>query len=293
MIYYGAIREKIIRCSSRRKKAKYIEVDIGPEYDSAPKRNSRKTKERITEPKQKLLNDKNAIRYLFQLIKSNFTQNDYRIDLTFKDKYLPKTEEEADKIIRNYLNRVDRARKKAGLKKARYIVITEYGKRKGRIHYHVLIEGGLDRDVMEGLWCARKKKGVEKRESLGYANCDRLQFTSDGIQGLMIYITKDLMQGGIEGQMTIDDLMKKKTKGKRRWMQSKGLIKPWVSIPQKRRYTKRKIEQLVRMPSDCEYIKTFFESKYKGYKLDECRYEYNDYVGEWSIYLKMHLRESG
>lgn len=289
---YGAIREKIIRCSKRGKKAKYIEVDIGPEYDTTALRNCREPKKNVSVPKQKALNDKRAIRYLFQLIKTNFTSNDYRLDLTYKNKFLPKTEEEANKNIRNYLARVDRSRAKEGLGKAKYIVITEYGKKHRRIHHHVLIEGGLDRDLMEQLWCDRKRKDTDKRESLGYVNCDRLQFNDDGIQGLMIYISKDLINDEVAaGQMTLDDLYKtNNTKGKRRWMQSKGLIKPWCSIPQRHRYTKRKLEKLVKIPSTSMEIRNFFEHKYPGYKLDSCEYEFNDFTAEWSIYLKMHLK---
>lgn len=293
MKYYGAIREKIIRCERRGKKARYIEVDIGPEYDPFPKRNSRERTGKISEPKQKLLNDKNAIRYLYQLIKANFNENDLRLDLTYKNKYLPKSEKDAVTAIRNYLQRVDRQRAKAGLSKAKYIVITEYGKKHRRIHHHVLISGGLDRDMMESLWCDRKRRGKDERESLGYANCDRLQFESEGIKGLMIYITKDMKPDIAEGQMTIEDLTKTQTKGKRRWMQSQGLIKPWYSIPQRRRYTKRKLEQLVKVPADSEYIRSYFRSKYPGYELDSCRYEYNEFVGEWSIYIQMHLIRSG
>lgn len=292
MIRRDVIREKIIRCGKKGKKAKFIEVDIGPDAFDVRKRNSRHKKQNVSEPKQKLLNDKNSIRYLYQLIKCNFTEDDYRLDLVYKNKFRPKTEKEADSMIRNYIDRVNRAREKQGLGAVRYICVTEYGKR-GHIHHHLLISGGLDRDTMEALWCDRKRKGIKERERLGYANCDNLQFTDEGIVGLSIYITKEIRKEQMtEGQMTLEDLIPdSKIKGKRRWMQSKGLIKPWYTVPEKRRYTRRKIEQIVMMPSDCEDVKRFFENKYKGYALDRCEYYYNDFTARWSIYLTMHLKK--
>jgi hypothetical protein len=293
MTNYGQIMEKVIRCGKYGSKARFIEVDIGPDTRDTRKRNSRQRKKNVSEPKQKILNDKNAIRYLFQLIKANFTEADNKMDLSYKGKFKPKNEDEADNNIRNYIDRVNRARKKLGLPKARYICITEYGRKGGRIHHHLLISGGLDRDLMEALWCDRKRKGVKERERLGYANCDRLQFEKDGIVGLSVYISKDLRKGEMtEGQMTLEDLIPDaKVKGKRRWMQSKGLIKPWYTIPEHPRYTNRRVEKIVNMPPDCEAVREFFEKKYKGYELDTCEYIFNDFTSRWSIYLTMHLKD--
>lgn len=291
----GAIKEKIIRCGPYGKKAPHIEIEIYPNTEPVVK-TPRRTKNTVSAPKQKLLNDKKSIRYLFQLIKANFTSADFRLDLTYKNKFLPRTEEEMNKRIDNYMDRVNRARAKAGLPKAKYICIDEYGKKNGRIHHHLLISGGLERDLMEQLWCDRKRKGVKTRESLGYANCDRLQFSEDGIEGLAIYITKDMRKDEVtEGQLTIDDILpngkKEGLKGKRHWRQSKGLTKPWYKPPSDKAYTRKKVLDIVHnYTPDSEDLKKYFERKYKGYALDKCYYEWNEYLGMWSISLRMHLK---
>lgn len=301
----GAIKEKIIRCGPYGRKAPFIEIEIYPNTE-ANFITPRRKKIEVSAPKQKYFNDKKAIRYLFQLIKTNFTSRDLHLDLSYADKFKPKTQEEADKMIRNYMERINRSRKKAGMKKADYICITEYGKENGRIHHHMLISGGLSRDEMEKLWCDRKRKGQQEREALGYANCDRLQFTKEGIEGLSIYITKDMRKKQTtEGQLTLEDIeefTKGKIaiedllgggdkKGKRHWKQSKGLKKPWFTPPSDKKYSRKKVLEIVnRYAPDSEEVKKLFERKYKGYELDRCYYEWNEYLAMWSISLRMHLK---
>lgn len=288
---YAGIREKIIHCSEYGVKSRYIEIDLIPNTEPA-QRTTRRKKINVSEPKQKNLNNKRAVRYLNQLIKTNFTSEDYKLDLSYKTKFKPKDEKEMVRMIKNYIDRVNRERAKLGLDKAKYICVNEHGKKHGRIHHHLLISGGLDRDIMEKLWCDRKRKGVKERELLGYVNCDRLQFSKSGLDGLVNYITKDMARNDVtDGQITIEDFLNENTraKGKRRWMQSKNLKKPWSFPPNDRKYTRSQIEKIVRMPSDCENVRNMFERIYRGYELDECKYEYNDTIGRWSIYLKMHL----
>ncbi|MBE5875672.1 MAG: hypothetical protein E7290_02140 [Lachnospiraceae bacterium] len=288
---YGSVREKVIRCGRYGRKCDYIEVDIVPNIDNGRHKRSRRRKRNVSAPKQKSLNTKRAIRYLYQLIKSNFTDEDYRIDLTYSNKFRPRSEEEATRRVKNFVDRVNRERLKRGLPKAAYICIHEYGKKNGRIHHHMLISGGLDRQLMEALWCDRKRAGQAKRERLGTVNCDNLQFTDEGIEGLFRYITKDMRQEQLtEGQLTLEDLFsEKKVKGKRRWMQSKGLVRPWSMPPNDYKYSRRDVEKIVSMPPDCENVRKIFERIYDGYALDRCRYEFNEYLGRWSIYLSMHL----
>lgn len=288
----GAIKEKVIRCGPYGRKAPFIEVEIYPNTEPdiiTP----RKRKQTVSAPKQKNFNDRRAIRYLFQLIKTNFTSKDLRVDLSYSNKFKPKTEKEMLNMIRNYIDRINRRRIKKGLKEAQYICINEYGKKNGRIHHHLLIEGGLDRDEMESLWCDRRRKGVKEREPLGYVNCDRLQFNQEGIVGLSIYITKDMRQEEItDGQISIDDILGvKHKKGKRHWMQSLGLKKPWHTPPSEKKYSRKKVLDIVnRHAPDSEAVKLIFERKYKGYALDKCYYEWNEYLGMWSISLRMHLK---
>ena len=154
----------------------------------------------------------------------------------------------------------------------------------------MLINGGLDRDTVENLWRAKRRKGEKEGEKIGICNADRLQFDNKGIEGLTNYLLKDQSKDkAAEGQVTLEDLLEKDPEGRKRWKQSNNLVKPWYRKPSKHAYTKRAVEKLVKMPPDSEEVKFFFERRYKDYALDECKYEYNEYTATWGIYLKMHL----
>lgn len=277
------IRQKIIHCSPYGKKSKYIEVDLYPVADRPIIKRGRGKKHNVSTPTQAALNTKNAVRYLNQLCKTNFTNKDYHLTLTYD--IPPENLEEAEKEFKNYIRRVNHRRKTKGLQNVKYICVTEITNN-GRIHHHVIIEGGLGRDETETIWSKERinwrlydKEAAEGKSEyadsiklIGYANTKRLQFDNKGIEALAKYLSKE-------------------PQGKRRWKQSKNLIKPWYKTPSDGKYSRRKIEYMATLPPDCEEVKRYWEKKYKGYILDEALPEYNAVVGQWSIYLKMHLRE--
>jgi len=85
-------REKKIDCGS------YREADIIPRTDSAEKaaKGRRGKSKKVSEPKQKDLNEKNSKRYLVQLGNGNFGAGDLHVTFTYSEKYLPRTEAEAE-----------------------------------------------------------------------------------------------------------------------------------------------------------------------------------------------------
>ena len=252
------IREKRIYCGH-----KYMEVDIIP-METGRGKKSRRKRRKISLPKQKRLNDKNARRYFRQLVHSNFSENDYHITLTYKE--VPESPEIAEKELKNYFYRLNYHCKRKGLNPAKYIYITEYrNKEEGkaiRLHHHILLKCDLPREQIEELW----KKGKNKN-SIGWVNADRLQPDEEGLNALCTYLTKD-------------------PKGKKRWTCSRNLEKPEM-IKNDWKYSRREIEKAAKLPDDKEY----WEKKYPGYALDECKAVYNDMTG-WSIYLKMHKKDS-
>lgn len=136
-------REKKIDCGS------YREADIIPRTDSAEKavKGRRGKSKKVSEPKQKDLNEKNSKRYLVQLGNGNFGAGDLHVTFTYSEKHLPRTEAEAERRIGNYLSRIAYRRKKLGLQPLKYILVTEYGYaaddpdhtgRPVRIHHHVI-----------------------------------------------------------------------------------------------------------------------------------------------------------
>ena len=269
------IREKKIFCGDH-----YREVDIFG-YTTAQKnaaaRGKRSKKVQESEPKQKNLNDKNARRYFVQLGNLNFGDDPeaLHVTATYSAKHLPRTVEAAEKEVSNYLRRVAYARKKEGLPPLKYILVTAYTTARNsgkptRIHHHIVMNGGLDRDVVEELWRKRKRKGQKKGDRIGYCNADRLQASDDGIAALCNYLVK---QAG----------------GKKRWTSSHNLERP-TSRTNDGKYNRRQIEKWARERPGRE----FWEKKYPGWTLTDSdygvQYEYNDYTG-WSIYLKLRKRE--
>lgn len=268
------IRQKKIHCGEN-----YLEVDIFPytetQQEASKRKGTRAKKEKVSEPKQRNLNDKNAKRYFIQLINANFGEGDLHVTLTYNNKFLPATIKDAEKEIGNYLRRINYKRKKEGMESLKYVLVTEYKTKKDddrpiRIHHHLIINGGINRDIVEDLW-SKKQKGQKKGERIGYVNADRLQPDEDGsgIAALGNYLTKD-------------------PQGKKRWSSSQNLERPW-SRPNDHKYSRREVEKIAKNPPGREY----WEKKYPGWTLINNDYAfttvYNEITG-WSIYLKLRRR---
>ena len=273
------IREKKIDC------AEYREVDIIPRTEAAEQasRGKRGKKRKVNAPKQKDLNDKNAKRYLVQLGNGNFHIGDLHTSCTYSAENLPGTVEEAENIVTNYLRRIAYRRKKLGLEPLKYILVTEYkyskdGQCLKRIHHHIIMNGGLDRDDVELMWTKdrinwKKTDDPEYRASikqLGWVNADRLQMNENGIEGLCKYIVKD-------------------PQGKKRYSSSKYSRN--LNAPEEKcndfKYSKKKVEQLAKSP-DAGLEE--FKKIYSNYNIVSCEAVFYEQTG-WHIYLKMWKKE--
>lgn len=259
------MREKKIYCGE------YLEVDIIPKKDKRKHKGKRSTKKKISVPKQKNLNDKNARRYFIQLVNTNFNEDDLHVNVTYSDDELPDSIETAEKEVKNYIRRIDYRRKKEGLPPIKYILVTEgkvekNGEKLIRIHHHIVINGGLDRDTIESLWRRRRKKGEKEGKKIGFVNADRLQENEYGLEALSRYLMKN-------------------PQGRKRWSCSQNLDKPYHR-DNYHKYTKRQVEKIAKNSED----RIYWEKQYPGYWLTESKPVFNDLTG-WSIYLK--LRRSG
>ena len=154
-------REKRYYCGE------YLDVYIYPTYRQGRSRGKRS---KPTSAAQAKLNQRHREEKLVRLLHANFTPDDLEIHLTYQ--HQPESPEEAQRLLRNYIRRVQRARKKQGLPPLKYIAVTEKGSKNGRYHHHVTLSGGMDRDELENLW------------GLGYANSRRLQFTESRARSL-------------------------------------------------------------------------------------------------------------
>lgn len=212
-------------------------------------------KKRETRPSQKNLNDKNARRYLIRLANINFGKGDIWATFGWNDDCLPDSEERARKDIQNFIKRINRRRKKAGLENAKYIYILAMDGYK-RPHFHILLSGdGVDRDELEELWgkCDRP-------------NTRRIKPDDDFlITGLATYITQN-------------------PHGTKRWCPSKNLQKP----PEpSRSYSKFRKAGVERMAKDFEELKAQMEKAYPGYKFLDAEVKYNGINAAFYIYTRM------
>ena len=162
-------REQVYVCGE------YMDADIYPVFQ---KPGARRKRCKPTSEIQAKLNQRNAEKKLTRLVHNNFTENDIALHLTYRNGEEPENEADALRVLGNFIKRLKRRYKKAG-KELKYISCTEYGKKTGRVHHHLIINGGYDRDEIEKLW------------GRGYANSKRLQFEEDGVTGLARYIAKD------------------------------------------------------------------------------------------------------
>lgn len=256
----NVVREKKIYCGN------YMEVDIYNHTMLTTMRKGRAKKEKVSAPKQKNLNDKNAKRYFIQLVNTNFSDDDLHVTVTYAK--VPESVEEAEKEVTNYLRRISHRRKREGLPPLKYVLVTEHNTGKNRekptrIHHHIIMNGGLDRDVIEDLWRKPRKKGEKEGERIGYANADRLKPNDYGLEALSRYLMKN-------------------PNGKKRWSSSQNLEKPEYRFNDFK-YSKRQVEKIVRDEIDNQH---YWKKKYPEWDVTKVKPVYNDITG-WSIYLKL------
>lgn len=245
-------RKKIMRCLYRETMhkcgEKYLEVDIYPVYE---KQKGRGPRRKPTSEVQERLNQRNSERKLVRLLNTNFTNRDIRFDLTYADKHLPDTPDEALRELQNFFRRVKRARAKLLLPELKYIAVTEYGEEEGRIHHHLIMSGGVDITILAELW------------GRGYTTAKPLQFDDEGIIGLAVYLTKESAL-------------------KKRWSCSRNLKRPEVKQRDGKISAHRVTEWLT------EGIdRNAVEAMYPGYRLVKS----NTYLNEvnFGVYTTIHL----
>lgn len=226
----------------------HIEADIYPVFQQ-PGRRREKCRE-STETRKKL-NHRDRVRRLVRILRLNFSQRDIVLHLTYRD--LPADLEEAKRLLKNYLDRLRRIYRKAGVE-FKWLYTTEYGRKSGRVHHHLVLSGGVDREVLEKAW------------GLGYANADRLQM-DDGLERLAAYLCK--------GAATY-----------RCWSGSRNLIMPEPAVKD----GAVTMEEMGRILDavDEKNARQLFEARYPGYDCLDAGYEKNEVNG--GVYIRVAMR---
>lgn len=240
-------REQVYVCGG------YLDGDIYPVFQKPGKRRRRC---RPTSETQKKLNQKNAEKKLTRTVHLNFTQRDLALHLTYDEEHRPEDAEEALRIVQNYLKVLKRRYKRLGIE-FKYILSTECGGRGGRVHHHLIISGGMDRDELERLW------------GRGFANSKRLQFGAEGVTGLAHYITKG-------GAMY------------KRWSGSRNLIKPEAAVSDGG-VTMEETKMLAEAIED-GMAHEWFEERYPEFELIGCEAYRNGINRGVYIHFEMRMR---
>ena len=259
------IIRKVRRNSSKQNtKADYIQVSYFNFAEGAlPGWAPRKYRE--STPKQKRLNAKKAKRYFEALVEANFKGNrDLVVHPTFSEDNYPESEKQAHKLVKNWIARLNYRRKKLGLPNCKHIIVFEKSPR-GRMHFHVLMDGQLPREEVEERW------------QLGYCNADRLRSDPKiGLQKIISYLSK----GGETDE-----------KNSKRWISSKGLIKPWVSCSKNTKISRKRFEVLKSIPEDSELLRVTIERDNPGYELQDVERSVSEETGQMYLFCRMRLKK--
>lgn len=225
-------RERIVQCGQ------YMTVHIYPVYANSNK--TRRARYKPTTEVQAALNKKYSDEHLINLINTNFTSDDIKLELTFEDDHLPKDEKEADRLSCNFLRRVKRKLLKMG-RELKYVKKLERGARKGRYHLHLVMTGGLGVKEIADEWAP-----------LGYVRrIAPLMFDENGVSDLASYFTKDRI-------------------GYKRYSCSRNLKQPEV-IERTGRLSAKKVSALSEEYSNREQ----YDALYPGYKVSHVKAQFN------------------
>ena len=230
-----------------------LEIEAYPLLPAPALREVRRRK--ATSEAQARLNQRNAEKRLLRLAEANFGESDYYFTGTIEGPDLPDWRT-MQRLARAFLRRWNRARKKAGLENGKYIYVIEGhddGDRKKRLHWHALLEGGLDRAEIKRLW------------SHGRARVDELDTRRpEGLAPLMKYLSKG-------------------PQGKKRWAGSRNLKKPAVSWADRKisARTARKIAE------EKAGSGAALEALYPGHEVIDIEVRTNPYVPGCYIYARM------
>lgn len=256
---------------------KYVEVDVVPvpeEENSSLVVRGKKKRGYVTSPEKQISNDRRTFKYLRMVIQGNFEKDDYYMTLTFKmaEIPLPNEVDVAKKHLGNFLDKIRRRYKKAGLE-CKYVWVMEYelddqGEYMTKVHFHVILNKGISRDEIEDCWSIGNGKN---RRSLGLINTKRIRVNGDTkLEDLAEYFAKGV----------------RTKKGKKAWNSSRNLQRPYKTSND-HKFSRRQLEK---MAVSNDEGRPLIEKKYPDYRITDIKYRYTDYRG-WHLYLRMWKEE--
>ncbi|MBO5449792.1 MAG: hypothetical protein J5994_10785 [Ruminococcus sp.] len=243
----------------------YMEVNLYPVYEF-PRAGRRKTVRKPSKEVQVKLNQKHAERRLARLIANNFTSDDYKLELTYSDKFYPDSLERAKRDIQNFFRRLNRVREKQGLSPTKYIYSIEAGTRGGRIHFHLILTGGLSLKEIQKIW------------GKGYVDAVLpLMFDETGVQGIAKYFCKQKLDenGNIDGKYA------------KRYQRSRNCVEPEPKTNDYR-FSKKKVREIAEDSENRRMV----ENYYPDFFCAECKPFWNDNNGEFYITIMLYRKDT-
>lgn len=277
----GGIRTKTIRAGDSLEVEAFPMVRINADAKTEYRR-------RGTSAAQEKLNLKNRRKRVRRLLETNFSSVDYILHLTFdygfidrafcnleqarremEEQGYPMDDEDARRIIRNFLLRLKRLIKRKGgdPKQFKYIYVIETTKEPrdedmnalpARYHYHLVISS-MDLITIEDinvLW------------DWGYTKTQALDFRFNGLEGLSKYITKQ-------------------KRFARRYAHSRNLKEPEIRVSDRKISRRRAAMMAADIQANGREI---LEKIYPGYALEECTVRYSDFAAGTYIYARLRRR---
>lgn len=147
-------------------------------HQAPPKRGGRRRKphEKPTVASVLAVNRRNMVRRIQRLVCANFGPGDGWLSLTFDDAHLPAGYEDAKRLSTNFIRRLQRRHRKRGME-LKYIYALCQGRKSGRWHLHIIVNGGVG--------------GLELRRLWGMGDANRKDLYPDGnYTGLAEYMVK-------------------------------------------------------------------------------------------------------
>lgn len=234
-----------------------LEAEVYPVFGRSTEAFLRRAKKtNVTPERQQRLNHERSVRHLIQLVDGNFTAEDIHLTLTYSQ---APTYERAQKDMRNFLLKVKRLRKKREMSQLKYIYTIEgdEDRTKQRIHIHLLMNGDMDREELEGIWAK------------GYANADRLRPDENGLEAIARYLVKQ-------------------QRNRRKWCASRNLKQPKSRTSDSRCSNARVKRIAFDMQSEA---KEQMEKIYPGYQFVKCSVRFSDVISGAYIRCVMRKKE--
>ena len=231
-----------------------LEVEIFPIFGREDTGRARAAKQNVTPEAVQRLNEERSKRKLVQLADANFGEQDIHLTLTYRD--APKYAQ-AQKDVKNFLRTVKRTREQRGMTPLHYIYTLERDDdgRRERIHVHMLMSGGINREELEAIWAR------------GYATADRLQPNENGLEAIARYITKQ-------------------QKNRRKWCRSRNLKQPKQRTSDSKVSNARVKRLALDFPNEAKAI---MEKLYPGYMHVKTTLRYSDAVD--GAYIRSVMRK--